>query len=541
MGTETGAVEREWPADGTRFDAIVVGAGHNGLIAAGYLAKAGKKVLVLERRSLIGGATVTEEFFPGYHLSTCSYVCNLLLPEVIRDLELKRHGYAVRPFDPQYFVPFPDGSYFMSYLDGGKTREQIAKFSQRDVAGYDAYWAMWERILERMRPLLLQAAPTWDQIEARFSGPQGQEDWRTLTRKSVAELLDEFFDSEQIKGPLSTGGVIGVNAGPMTPGTAYVKYHHLIGSVDGHQGAWGFVTGGMGSIPTALAALGREHGVKIATDSEVGEIEIQDGVATGVRTLDGRRYQADIVLSNADPTRTFLKMVGASRLPDDFVSGIERLKVKGSVVKVLLGLGELPNFTAMPGTEIGPQHTGGIVINPSVDYLETAWDDCKRGQPSRHPFMDCYIQTATEDGLTPPGKHTMSLFVQYAPYDLAEGTWDERRGEIGDTIIDTLAEFAPNIHQAIEHMSVLGPPDIERIIGITGGNIFHGEILPDQMFGYRPVPGYSDYRTPVDRLYLCGSGAWPGGAVFGAPGRNCALEALRDLGSTPSTVATAAD
>jgi phytoene dehydrogenase-like protein len=529
------------PASGSHYDAIIVGSGHNGLIAAGYLAKAGKSVLVLERRSIIGGATVTEEIFPGYRLSTCSYVCNLLLPEVIADLELERHGYDVRPFDPQYFVPFPDGSYFMSFLDGRKTREQIAKFSRRDVAAYDAYWQMWDRFVERMRPLLLQPAPTWDQIEARFSGPQGQEDWRTLTRKSIAELLDEYFESEQIKAPLSTGGVIGVDAGPMTPGTVYVKYHHLIGSIAGHKGAWGFVRGGMGSIPKALAAFGREHGVEIATDSEVAEIDINDGSAKGVRTIDGRHYTADIVLSNADPTRTFLGMVGESRLPTEFAAGVKRIKVKGSVVKVLMALGELPNFTAMPGTEIGPQHTGGIVINPSVDYLETAWDDCKRGHPSRRPFMDCYIQTATEDGLTPPGKHTMSLFVQYAPYDLAEGTWDERRGEIGSNIIDTLAMFAPNIPSAIEHVEVLGPPDIERIIGITGGNIFHGEILPDQMFGYRPVPGFSDYRTPIDRLYLCGSGAWPGGAVFGAPGRNAAIEALRDLGANPHEVATAAD
>ncbi|MCC2629108.1 MAG: dependent oxidoreductase [Thermomicrobiales bacterium] len=342
------------PSDGSRYDAIVVGAGHNGLIAAGYMAKAGKKVLVLERRSIIGGATVTEEWFPGYQLSTCSYVCNLLLPEVIADLELERHGYEVRPFDPQYFVPFPDGSHFMSFLDGRKTREQIAKFSQRDVAGYDAYWAMWDRILERMRPLLLQPAPTWDQIEARFSGPRGQEDWRMLTRKSIAELLDEYFESEQIKAPLSTGGVIGVNAGPMTPGTAYVKYHHLIGSVAGHQGAWGFVRGGMGSIPNSIAAFDRQHGVEIATDSEVAEIEIQDGSATGVRTTDGRRYLADIVLSNADPTRTFLGMVGESHLPDAFAEGVKRIKVKGSVVKVLMALGELPNFTAMPGTTVGP-------------------------------------------------------------------------------------------------------------------------------------------------------------------------------------------
>jgi phytoene dehydrogenase-like protein len=534
-------VNANHPPNGSRYDAIVVGSGHNGLIAAGYLAKAGKTVLVLERRGIIGGATVTEEPFPGYRLSTCSYVCNLLLPEVVHDLDLKRHGYDVRPFDPQYFVPFPDGTSYMSFLDGSKTREQIAKFSRKDVAGYDAYWAMWDRILERMRPLLLQPAPTWDQIEERFSGAQGQADWRTLTRKSIAEVLDEYFESEQMKAPLSTGGVIGVNAGPLTPGTAYVKYHHLIGSLDGHQGAWGFVRGGMGSIASALAASGREHGVEIATDSEVAEIEIVDGTAQGVRTADGRRYRADVVLSNADPTRTFLGMVGEAKLPADFADGVKRIKVKGSVVKVLMALGELPDFTAMPGTEVGPQHTGGIVINPSVDYLETAWDDCKRGLPSRRPFMDCYIQTATEEGLAPPGKHTMSLFVQYAPYDLAEGTWDERRDEIGRNIIDTLAMFAPNVSGAVEHIQVLGPPDIERIIGITGGNIFHGEILPDQMFGYRPVPGYSDYRTPIDRLYLCGSGAWPGGAVFGAPGRNCAIETLRDLKVDSRKVAMVAD
>lgn len=514
-----------------QYDAIVVGSGHNGLISAGYLAKAGKRVLVLERREIIGGATVTEEPWPGWKLSTCSYVCNLLMPEVIQDLELVRHGYDIRPFDPQYFVPFPDGQYYMSFLDGSKTREQIAKFSTADVKAYDVYWEMWDRILARMQPLLRRPAPSWSEIEAAFDGPQGMEDWRTLTRKSIAELLDEYFESDQLKAPLCTGGVIGVNAGPMTPGTAYIKFHHLIGSVAGHQGAWGFVRGGMGSVAGSIAGFDREHGVEILTDAEVAEIDITDGRARGVRLQDGRRFRADVVLSNADPHRTFLGMVGERHLPADFVAGVKRIKVKGSVVKVLMGLGELPNFTAMPGTTVGPQHTGGIVINPSIAYLEAAWDDCKHGHPSKRPFMDCYIQTATEDGLTSPGKHTMSLFVQYAPYDLAERTWDERRDEIGRNIVDTLAEYAPNLPGAIEHIQVLGPPDIERIIGITGGNIFHGEILPDQMFSYRPVPGYTGYQTPVDGLYLCGSGAWPAGAVFGAPGRNCALQVLEDLGS----------
>jgi phytoene dehydrogenase-like protein len=282
----------------------------------------------------------------------------------------------------------------------------------------------------------------------------------------------------------------------------------------------------MGAVSGAIAAFDRAHGVEILTNADVAEIDIANGAATGVRLVDGRRFQADLIFSNADPHRTFLGMVGERHLPAELVAGVKRIKVKGSVVKVLLALGELPNFTACPGTQVGPQHTGGIVINPSVDYLERAWDDCKRGNPSARPFMDCYIQTATEDGLAPPGKHTMSMFVQYAPYDLAEGTWDQRRAEIGKNIVDTVAEYAPNLWSAIEQMEVLGPPDIERIVGITGGNIFHGEILPDQMFGYRPVPGFSDYQTPIDGLFLCGSGAWPGGAVFGAPGRNSALAAL---------------
>ncbi|MDP9472978.1 MAG: NAD(P)/FAD-dependent oxidoreductase, partial [Chloroflexota bacterium] len=328
-------------ASAGRYDAIVVGSGHNGLIAAAYLARAGKRVLVLERRHIIGGATVTEEPFPGYKLSTCSYVCNLLLPEVIRDLELVRHGYDVRPFDPQYFVPFPDGRHFLSFLDGAKTREQIAKFSTKDVAAYGAYWAMWDRILDRMRPLLLRPAPTWAEIEERFSGPQGLDDWRTLTRSSIAEVLDRFFESEEIKAPLCTGGVIGVNAGPRTPGTAYVKYHHLIGAVGGHQGAWGYVRGGMGSVAQSIAASGREHGVEILTNVEVREVEIRDGTASGVRLTDGRRFSADVVLSNADPHRTYLGLVGERHLPAELVDGVKRLRVKGSVVKVLLGLGEL--------------------------------------------------------------------------------------------------------------------------------------------------------------------------------------------------------
>ena len=512
-----------------RYDAIVVGSGHNGLISAAYLARAGKKVLVLERREVIGGATVTEEIWPGYKLSTCSYVCNLLLPEVIRDLDLKRHGYDVRPFDPQHFVPFPDGRFLMSFLDEAETKAEISKFSRNDITAHDAYWAMWDRIIARMRPLLTRPAPTATEIERAFDGPQGEEDWRTLTEKSIAEVLDGFFESDEVKAPLCVGGVIGTNAGPRTQGTAYVKYHHIIGNLEGHQGAWGFVRGGMGSVAYAIASSAKQHGAEILTEAEVAEIEVEDGAARGVHLHDGRSFEAGVILSNADPHRTYLGMIGKEHLPAELVEGLGHMRVKGSVVKVLLALGELPDFTALPGKDIGPQHTGAIIINPSVDYLQRAWEDCEQGHPSERPFMEAYIQSATEEGLAPEGKHTMSLFCQYAPYSLSEGSWEEKRDEIGANIVETFAEYAPNLPDAIEHIQVLGPQDIEERIGITGGNIFHGEITPPQMFDGRPVPGYAGYRTPIQNLYLCGSGTWPGGAVFGAPGRNCALEVLTDL------------
>jgi phytoene dehydrogenase-like protein len=519
-----------------RFDAIVIGAGHNGLIAAGYLARAGKRVLVLERRGIVGGATVTEEHFPGYRLSTCSYVCSLLLPEVVRDLEMPKYGYDVRPFEPQYFVPFPDGRALMTFLDGRKTREQLSRFSRKDAGRWDDYWAMWDRIIARVRPLLLRPAPSMAELAERFEGPEGLQDLRTMLMRSVAEVLDDYFESEEVKAAPCTGGVIGTNLGPRSPGTAYVKLHHLLGNLEGRQGTWGFVRGGMGGIATALAGFCRDRGATILTGAEVAEVEVEQGAARGVRLADGQRFAADAILSNADPQRTFLRLVEARHLPADYVAAIAAMKVKGSVVKVLLGLGELPNFTAVPGTTVGPQHTGGITINPSIDYLERAWDDARYGRPSARPFMDAYIQSATEEGLAPPGKHTMSLFVQYAPYDLAVGDWDGRRDEIGRTIIATLAEYAPNLPGAIEHMKVLGPPDIEATIGITGGNIFHGEITPDQMFAFRPVPGWSGYESPVERLYLCGSGAWPGGAVFGAPGRNAALAVLVDVAARQPAV-----
>ncbi len=521
---------RAAPHSPERSDAIVIGSGHNGLIAAAYLAKAGKKVLVLERREVIGGATVTEEFWPGYKLSTCSYVCSLLLPEVIKDLELEKHGYDIRPLDPQYFTPFPDGRTLTSHLDSERTKADIRKFSKRDAENYDAYWGMWDRIIARMRPLMRKRTPTEAELEAAFDGPDGEEDWRRLTKASVAELLDEFFESVEVKAPLCVGGVIGTNAGPRDAGTAYIKFHHILGNVGGHRGAWGYVRGGMGMVAESIASSAREAGAEILTNAEVARIEIgDDGEARAVTLRDGRSFEANVIISNADPHRTFSGMVGGENLPESLVEGVKSTRTEGSVVKVLLGLGELPDFSASPGKEVEPQHMGAIVINPSIDYLQAAWEDAKEGRPSECPFMEGYIQSATEDGLAPEGKHTMSLFCQYAPYELMEGTWDGRRDEIGKRIIETFAEYAPNLPDAIEHMEVLGPPDIEARVGISGGNIFHGEMIPDRMFGNRPAPGLAGYESPIENLYLCGAGVWPGGAVFGAAGRNCAMEVLESV------------
>lgn len=515
----------------TRYDAIVIGSGHNGLISAAYLAKAGKKVLVLERREVIGGATVTEEVWPGYKLSTCSYVCSLLLPEVIKDLELVRHGYDVRPLDPQHFLPLPDGRTLTSYLDEEKTKAEIRKFSKKDAENHGAYWGMWDRIIARMRPLLAKRPPTESELEAAFAGPDGEEDWRRLTKASVAELLDEFFESEEVKAPLSVGGVIGTNAGPRDPGTAYIKFHHILGNIEGYQGAWGYVRGGMGAVSESIASAAREAGAEILTNAEVEKIKTDGdcGEARAVALHDGRSFEANVIISNADPQRTFLDMVGEEKLPEGLVEDVKSARSEGSVVKVLLALGELPDFTAMPGKKVGPQHVGAIVINPSVDYLQAAWEDCKEGRPSEKPFMEGYIQSATEDGLAPPGKHTMSLFCQYAPYSLAEGAWGARRDEIGENIIETFAEYAPNLPGAIEHIEVLGPPDIETRIGMSGGDIFHGEMTPERTFAGRPAPGFEGYESPVKNLYLCGAGMWPGGAVFGAAGRNCAMEVLKSV------------
>ena len=524
----------------TTYDAVIIGAGHNGLVTAGYLARAGLKVLVLERRDVVGGACVTEERFPGYKVSSAAYLNSLLQQCVIQDLELERFGYFVYPKEPAYFQPFPDGRHMMFWRDLVETQKQIAKFSPLDAKVYPRYEEHLDRLARFVEPLLLMTPPNlpprladWPKLLSLGRGmwDLGGDGIAALARimtESVGQFLDRWFESDELKVALATDGVIGTNGGPMTPGTAYVLFHHVMGGVGGVRGLWGFVRGGMGGITLALAESARAHRVDIRTGASVGQIIVKDGIATGVALQSGEEIRARAVVSSADPKRTFLRLMEPSALPEDFRHDVEELRMEGCSFKINLALGELPDFKALPGVASGPQHRGTIHICPSVEYMEHAWDDAKYGRPSRAPMLECTIPTCYDDSLAPPGKHLMNIFVQYAPYRLREGSWSVEKERFADRVMDILAEYAPNMRTAVIHRHVLSPADLEDEFGLTGGNIFHGEMSLDQLFFLRPVPGWAQYRTPVHNLYLCGSGAHPGGGVMGAPGRNAAREILRD-------------
>jgi phytoene dehydrogenase-like protein len=527
-------------ASPSRYDAIVVGAGHNGLVTAGYLARAGWRVLVLERRSVVGGACVTEEVFPGYRVSTAAYLVSLLQPKVVRDLELPRFGYRVFPKEPAYFAPYLDGRHMFMYQDLDRTCREIARFSARDAEHYPRYEAHVDRLARFVESLLLRAPPDlpprrpsdllalldlgWRAL--RLSRP-GLAALARLMTGSVKEMLDRWFESEQLKVALATDGVIGTNGGPASPGTGYVLLHHVMGGVGGVRGLWGFVEGGMGGLTQALARSARAHGAEILTGAEVERVLVQDGRARGVVLRSGDEYRADVVASNADPRRTFFGLVGREQLPSDFASQLDGWKCEGSSFKVNLAVGELPSYACLPGTDPGPQHRGTTHLCPSLEHLERAWDDAKYGEPSREPFVEITIPSVYDPTLAPPGKHLMSLFVQYAPYRLREGSWRERKDAFVQRVIEVVARYAPNVPGAIEHVHALSPLDLEEEYGLTGGNIFHGDLSLDQLYSLRPALGWARYRTPIDGLYLCGSGAHPGGGVTGAPGHNAAVEILR--------------
>ena len=520
------------------YDVIVIGAGHNGLTHAAYLARAGRRVLVLERRNVVGGAAVTEEVFPGFHFSECSYVVSLLRPEIIRELDLPRHGLQILPLDGT-FTPMPGGDHLWRTDDATHTRREIARHSLADSEAYPEYGRAMVDLARFVKPLLeIEPFDPWS-IKPRDVRPLASIARRALRlpekqRHTLAQLmtmsaidfLDQWFETDVLKATMAASGIIGTFLGVRSPGTAYVLLHHYMGEIDGAFRSWGFARGGTGAISNAIAAAAREAGAEIRTGAPVRQVRVDGGRVAGVTLESGESLDAAVVSSCADPRRTFLGLVGGEHLPAAFISELRRFRFRGSSGKVNLALDGLPEFTSLPG--IGSHLRGAISISPNVEYMERAYDDAKYGRYSRRPYVDIVIPTLTDPSLAPPGKHVMSCFVQYAPYHLSASTWDAEREPFGDAVVETIAEHAPNLPQLIRHRQVLTPLDLEREFSLTEGNIFHGELSLDQLFFLRPVPGWSRYRSPIPGLYLCGSGAHPGGGIMAAPGRNAARAVLAD-------------
>ena len=522
---------------GSERDVVVVGAGHNGLACAAYLARAGLDVLVLERRDVVGGAAVTEEPWPGYRVSSASYVVSLLPPRIERELELRRFGYEVSIVTPDYFVPFPDGTSLTLWGDLARDTENIRRLSARDAEAYVGFHAYFDRVAKLLRDLLfvippnltLRDLPGWLATAGRMRGWTGRDVHEAvrLFTMSAADLLDEWFEDERVKGALATQAVIGAWGGPMSPGSAYVLMHHWIGEVAGHPGAWGWVKGGMGGLSQVLARAAEAAGAEIRTGARVQRVAIAgSGRAVGVELEDGSLVRARRVVSNAHPITTYLELVGEERLPAEVARDVKRYRTRSGSVKVNVALAALPAFPAWD--QEGELHRGLAAVSPSIEYLERAWDDAKYGRPSEHPYVEVVFPTAHEEGLAPEGKHLMLAFCQFGPYELRGSAWDEERERFGRRVIETLGAYAPGLVDAVEELEVLAPPDIERRFGLLGGNIFQGEMSPDQLFSFRPIPGYGSYRTPVPGLYLCGAGTHPGGGVMAVPGRNAATVVLRD-------------
>jgi phytoene dehydrogenase-like protein len=522
----------------SRYDVVVIGGGHNGLVHAAYLARAGKKVLVCERRHVLGGAAVTEEVFPGFKFSVASYVVSLLRPEIIRELDLPRHGMEILPLDGT-FTPMPNGDYLWRVNDHAKTRREIARHSQLDAEAYDEYGKAMVEMGRFVKPILAMTAPDPTSLALK-----GLNDFFSMARRfqklptadkynqvqlmtmSAADFLDQWFETDVLKATMSASGIIGTFQGVRSPGTAYVLLHHYMGEIDGAFRSWGLVRGGTGAISNAIAGAALEAGAEIRSDAPTAKIIVENGQAKGVVLENGDEIRANVVSSSVDPRLTFMKMIGAEALSPDFVEDVGRYKFRGSSGKVNLALDALPNFTCLPGA--GAHLRGAISISPSLEYMERAYDDAKYGRYSRRPYIDIVIPSLTDPSVAPPGKHVMSCFVQYAPYHLKEGTWDEKREAFGDTVIDAITEYAPNMRDIILHRQVLTPLDIERKFGLTEGNIFQGELSLEQLFFLRPVPGWAQYGTPIRNLYMCGSATHPGGGIMGAPGLNAAKKVLSE-------------
>jgi phytoene dehydrogenase-like protein len=527
------------------FDVVIVGAGHNGLTCAAYLGMAGLKVKVLERRNVVGGAAVTEEFHPGFRNSVAAYTVSLLNPKVIRDLDLAAHGLKIVERRALNFLPTEDGRYLLT--GEGRTKSEIAKFSAKDAERYDAYSAELEAIADVLRDLVLQAPPNLVHGVNRRSLRElmklagigrrlgrldiaRQRALLDLFAKSAGDYLDGWFESEPVKAVFGFDGVVGNYASPYTPGSAYVLLHHCFGEVNGKKGIWGHALGGMGAITQAMAKSAASRGVDIETGAEVREVIVERNRVTGVVLADGRAFRARAVTANVNPRLLFERLVPQAALPADFLARMKRWKCGSGTFRMNVALERLPSFTALPGHRLADHHTAGIILAPSLAYMDRAYNDAREFGWSRQPIVEMLIPSTLDDSLAPNGAHVASLFCQHAAPVLPGGrSWDDHREEVADLMIDTVERFAPGFKKSVIARTALTPLDLERTFGLVGGDIFHGAMTLDQIFSARPMLGYADYRSPLKGLYLCGSGTHPGGGVTGAPGHNAAKAILSDL------------
>jgi phytoene dehydrogenase-like protein len=529
----------------SNFDVVVIGAGHNGLVCAAYLAMAGLRVKVVERRAIVGGAAVTEEFFPGFRNSVASYTVSLLNPKVIRDLDLHRHGLRIVERRAHNLLLLPDGRHLLA--GEGRTRAEIAKFSQRDAERYDAYGREIEAVADVLRGLVLEAPPNltegWtarglaELVRSAALGNRlrrldmsGRRALFSLFTQSAADYLDSWFEADPVKALFGFDAVVGNYASPYTPNTAYVLLHHVFGEVNGKKGVWGHALGGMGAITQAMARAAREHGAEIETDAPVAEVLLEGGRAAGVCLEDGRAIRARAVVSNVNPKLLYTRMVPEQVLPPDFAAHMRRWRCGSGTFRMNVALSQLPSFTALPGSEPGDHHTAGIIISPSLAYMDRAYHDARKLGWSREPIIEMLIPSTLDDSLAPRGTHVASLFCQHVAPTLADGrSWDDYREQVADLMIDTVDRYAPGFKASVLGRQALSPLDLERVFGLVGGDIFHGALSLDQLFSARPMLGYADYRGPIRGLYLCGSGAHPGGGVTGAPGHNAARAIVADI------------